>query len=111
MPIHNYDCGTLAIANGAAVSAGLAASPFFRYADTVTFLIPAVLTNTNLKVQVSDDGGTTYFDLLDTNGDDYTGAPSDALSVPTGGWDTMRLLGAVNEGAARTINVTAREHT
>jgi len=109
MPSHNYDCGTLTIANGASVSGGLSANPHFRYAEELTFYLPSTLTNVQLKVQVSEDAGTTYFDLLDDNGNNVTAAPSEAVRVRTGGWDNIRLAGAVTEGSARTVNVTARE--
>jgi len=111
MGSHNYDAGTLTIANAAAVSGTLAANPHFTHAKRLTFYLPATLTQAALKVQVSDDGGTTFFNLLDEQGNGVTGAASDAVTVPMGGWDACRVgtVGGGNEGAERTINVTAFE--
>jgi hypothetical protein len=95
---------TVTIANGAAVSNAVD----LKGARLVGFFTPAALTNAAFDVQTSPDNEATWYDVSSMSAISApvstfcAVAPSDSI-----GGSLIRLQGAGNEGAERTIILRA----
>lgn len=102
------------IANGTSLSAGIPLG-----AKTLVGLgMSAAWTAAALTFQVSQDGGTTWLELVDTTGAaiSFTVAAGTAMAVTPASWRSINMIkvrsgtsGApVNQGADRTLTLAVR---
>ena len=91
---------TATIANGAATSDEVDLGRDFEFLD----IILPTLTSCTIKIQVAKVGSGTYQDLGSsiTTGT-TTGAYSTTFKL--GGWQNIKVVSSVNQGAAKSIEV------
>ncbi len=97
---------SLTIANSADTSDSIKAEVFQRQGCVgLNIQAPATLDGTQLTVQISLDGGTTFADWQSPPGTDITVAQGKAITVAFSGWDELRVKSNSAETPARTILV------
>jgi len=109
-----FDTATVTIANGASLSDALNCGGLRLFA----ILLPASWTTANITLQVRNDGGTTWKNLHDSFGSEYTIiAAADRLitlnAADLAAFQHIRLRSgtattAVNQGADRIITCLMR---
>ena len=105
---------TATIANGASISGDIALNSLRLFA----IQMPASWTAANLTFQVSPDGGTTWMNLYDYLGNEYTvtAAASRFIILPPADFAAISLLrirsgtsgSAVNQGGDRILTLIGR---
>lgn len=111
-----FSTATFTIANGESLSAGVGVGGH----KPIGVVMPSAWTAANLTFQVSVDGGTTWNNLYDKDGVEYTVTASTSryIILPPYDWAGITHLKirsgtaavAVNQGAARTIYVRCRAY-
>ena len=106
----------------ATIASGAALSGAFSSGDKLICAVqmPAAWTAADLTYQISDDGGTTWFELLDDTGTAVTlvsPAAGKRYNLPASDYESGRLFKVrsgtssvpVNQAAARTLTFITRQ--
>ena len=107
----SYACGTILIdvTSDDQNSTAIAEDPHFRRAQAIIIAAPATLTQANVTVQSSHDGGTTY-NNHQSGGADITIAQGDTATITTLGPTHFRVRATAGaEGDDRTFTIRAVE--
>lgn len=103
--VHSYDCGSSVIAINTTDGSAVAASPHFKYAESLVVECPDTVTGT-ITCQGSFDGGSSYSNIQ-SGGADVTIAAGDCVTFTVQGWTHIRVQSDSSEAAERIFLVRA----
>lgn len=96
---------SLTIASGADVSSSIR----LDHRRLTGIIWPATMTNTAMDVQLSDDNGTTWYNISSLTAIPVTASTLESLDpADTINAHFIRLKGASTEGSARTVKILSQ---